>query len=253
MHGWMNWLDEDDMSLKEKREKLILGERCVILIALLIVFVSAMERLCIPCSAQTEVYRSVNTEKKQIALSFDDGPHPILTERILDILERYHAKATFFMVGVNVVNYPDAAHAVLKRGHEIGNHTFSHVRLSAMNESEVNREIFDCEDALEELLEYRPRLFRPPQGFINRHVEKCVEEGDYGLVLWSIDTRDWENKNAAQIAKNVIENAKPGDIILMHDYIGKQSKTPEALEIILPALIEKGYEFVTVSNMLGIQ
>ena len=80
----------------------------------------------LPSRAQAPVYRSVHTEKKQIALTFDDGPHPILTERILDILDRYQAKATFFMVGVNVVHYPLAAKEVLKRGHEIGNHTFSH-------------------------------------------------------------------------------------------------------------------------------
>ena len=216
---------------------------CVLAVALL---------LGLSSSAQSEAYRSVKTDSMQIALTFDDGPHPFLTERILDILSQYNVKATFFMVGENVVNYPDAARAVLAAGHEVGNHTFSHVHVKGLSKRGVLDELGRCEDALEELCEYRPHLFRPPEGAIDDYAAHCSDDFDYTLILWSLDTRDWENKDARQIADTVLSSVSPGDIILMHDYIGRQSKTPEALEILLPKLIEMGYEPVTVSRLLGI-
>lgn len=202
--------------------------------------------------AQTEVYRSVKTDSMKIAITFDDGPHPYLTDRILEILNRYEVKATFFMVGVNVLNYPDVARNVLAAGHEVGNHTFSHSHIAKLNQNEVMKEVGLCEDALEELCEYRPHLFRPPEGAVNTYVEHCTEDQDYTLILWSLDTRDWEHKNTEQIVQSVLSNISPGDIILMHDYIGRQSHTPEALEILLPRLMELGYEPVTVSQLLGL-
>lgn len=202
--------------------------------------------------AQTEVYHSVKTDSMKIALTFDDGPHPHLTQRILDILDRYGVKATFFMVGVNVVNYPDAARAVIEAGHEVGNHTFSHCHMKCLSDVEVAGELGKCEDALEELCEYRPHLFRPPEGAINHSIEACSSENDYTLVLWSLDTRDWESKNTQQIVNKVLSNISPGDIILMHDYIGVGSKTPEALEILLPKLLEAGFEPVTVSQLIDV-
>lgn len=211
-----------------------------------------LQSILLPTHAQTEVYQSVKTDSMKIAITFDDGPHPYLTEQILEILDRYGVKATFFMVGVNVINYPDAARAVLADGHEVGNHTYSHSHLKKMSENELSRELGLCEDALEELCEYRPHLFRPPEGAVNTYVEHCTENNDYTLILWSLDTRDWENKNTEQIVDIVLSQVEPGDIILMHDYIGKHSKTPEALEILLPKLLEKGFEPVTVSQLLGV-
>ena len=120
-----------------------------------------------------------------------------------------------------------------------------------MGADEVASEIGRCEDALEELCEYRPHLFRPPEGAVNSYVEACSEENDYSLILWSLDTRDWECKNAEEIASRVLSRINSGDIILMHDYIGYNSATPETLEILLPKLIERGFEFVTVSQLLG--
>lgn len=203
-------------------------------------------------SAQVQVYRSVKTNTKRIAITFDDGPHPYLTESILKTLDKYDVKATFFMVGVNVVNYPDAARAVIAAGHEVGNHTFSHEHMTRLSEAQVQRELGLCEDALEELCEYRPHLFRPPEGAVNTYIEHCTERNDYTMILWSLDTRDWENKNAELIVDRVLSSIRAGDIILMHDYIGRASKTPEALEILLPKLLEAGYEPVTVSQLLGV-
>lgn len=218
----------------------------------LMTVLAVVQSFKIPCVAECEVYRSVKTNSNQIAITFDDGPHPYLTERILDLLDEYHAKATFFMVGVNVLNYPNVAREVIDRGHEVGNHTFSHKHLYRMNEETISDELGKCENALEELCEYRPHLFRPPEGAINTYIEHCSEKSDYKLILWSIDTKDWENKDPSIIVENVLDRVQPGDIILMHDFIGHHSKTPEALEILLPALIERGFEPVTVSRLLGI-
>lgn len=226
---------------------------CLVRILMLFLVFLLIFQLSFPRAyAQTPVYHSVKTDSMKIAITFDDGPHPHLTGQILDILERYNVKATFFMVGINVINYPDTARAVLKAGHEVGNHTFSHSHLNKMSEYEVSRELGQCEDVLEELFEYRPHLFRPPEGAVNNYVEHCSQNNDYTLILWSLDTRDWENKNAEQIVETVLSNISAGDIILMHDYIGKHSKTPEALEILLPKLLERGFEPVTVSQLLGV-
>ena len=206
----------------------------------------------VPVTAQTQVYHSVKTDSMKIAITFDDGPHPRLTQEILDILAEYSVHATFFMVGVNVMNYPDAARAVIAAGHEVGNHTYSHRHMQKMSEYQVAAELGGCEDALEELCEYRPHLFRPPEGAINTYVRHCSDRYDYTLILWSLDTRDWENKNTEQIVDEVISKVCPGDIILMHDYIGRGSKTPEALRILLPQLMEAGFEPVTVSQLIGL-
>lgn len=222
------------------------------IVSLFVSIVFILQNISIPLSAETEVYRSVKTNSKQIAITFDDGPHPYLTQRIMEILDRYHVKSTFFMVGVNVINYPDVAKQVIAQGHEVGNHTFSHNHLNKMSEETLATELERCEDALEELCEYRPHLFRPPEGAVNDYVQHCTDNGDYRLILWSIDTKDWENKDTSKIVNSVLDSVEAGDIILMHDYIGRKSHTPEALEILLPELISRGFEPVTVSRLLGL-
>ena len=202
-------------------------------------------------SVAAQVYHSHPNGARQIALTFDDGPHPSQTQRILDILDRYGVKATFFMIGVNVENYPDAAKSVVERGHEVGNHTYSHSHLNRLGAGMLTSELEKCEHVLETMCDCHTHLFRPPEGYLSDGVFQCAEQGEYSLILWSIDTRDWEIKDAQQIVETVLSNVKAGDIILMHDYVAK-SKTPEALEILLPKLLALGYEPVTVGQLLGI-
>ncbi len=216
--------------------------------ALLVLLLFAAQPL--RASAEAGVWRSVKNRHARIALTFDDGPHPHLTHRILEILAQYDIKATFFMVGVNVENYPEAAREVLAAGHEVGNHTYSHSHMLHLSAEACADEMSRCEDALEELCEYRPHLFRPPEGALTDNVKHCSDVGDYALILWSLDTRDWEDKNAAHITERVLSSVCAGDIILMHDYIGHNSRTPEALERLIPELLARGYEFVTVSRLL---
>lgn len=222
------------------------------IVCILFSFAFLLQSLTLSGKAELKVYRSASTQKKQIALTFDDGPHPSLTPKILEILARYDIQATFFMVGQNVINYPQAAREVINAGHEVGNHTFTHPHIATLGDASIMEEIGRCEDALEELCEYRPHLLRTPEGAMNASLERCLAGEDYILVLWSLDTRDWDNKSTACIVQTVLDNVKSGDIILMHDYISYHSKTPEALDVIIPALLSQGYEFVTVSELLGI-
>lgn len=224
---------------------------CSLFLALLCCLPVAPSAVSVPCDGEGSVYRSVPNGERYIALTFDDGPHPKQTAQILEILARYGVQATFFMIGQNVQNYPEAARAVLAAGHEVGNHTFSHLHLQSLAEETLLAEVGACEDVLEELCEYRPHLFRPPEGAVTPFVRHCSERSDYSLVLWSLDTRDWEGRSARQIAQSVLSKICPGDIVLMHDYIGGHSETPEALELLLPALLARGFQPVTVSRLLG--
>lgn len=201
-------------------------------------------------SAERVVHHSADPETRKIALTFDDGPHPSYTYRILDILDRYGVKATFFMIGTNVEYYPEVAKEVLRRGHEIGNHTYSHHRLTQMDGPTLTEELKKCEAVMEKTLGHRPTLFRPPEGVVSEAVKSCADCRGYTVVLWSVDTRDWETKETGAIVNHVMREVKPGAIVLMHDYTA-HSKTPEALEVVLPRLLDEGYEPVTVSRLLA--
>lgn len=196
------------------------------------------------------VYYRHKNDRMEIALSFDDGPHPRYTPEILSILKEYGVTATFFMVGENVIYYPDTAEAVLAAGHEIGNHTYTHKRLRGLSDAEIRREILRGEEAIATLGEYRPHLLRPPEGSMNRTIQRMSGELDYRLILWDIDTRDWAHTAPEVICKQILENIQAGDIILMHDFISKNSPTPAALRLVIPALLDRGYHFVTVSRLI---
>ncbi|MBQ7383228.1 MAG: polysaccharide deacetylase family protein [Clostridia bacterium] len=187
----------------------------------------------------------------KIALTFDDGPHPIYTPKILEILEEYGVSATFFVIGKNVENYPDAFRAILDSGCEIGNHTYTHKNMEGMNDREIRDELEQTEAAVAKACERRLSLLRPPEGSCGAPLERVSVERGYDVILWSIDTLDWAHTPSDIIARRVLSNAHDGDIILMHDYVSHGSTTLEALRIIIPELLARGYEFVTVSELLG--
>jgi peptidoglycan/xylan/chitin deacetylase (PgdA/CDA1 family) len=186
----------------------------------------------------------------EIALSFDDGPHPRLTPVILDILAEYGVKATFFMVGENVGYYPAAARAVAEAGHEIGNHTFSHRRFGRMSEDDLLHEIHACEEAISSVTKAPVRWIRPPEGQLSEVMGEVLGDSDYRIILWDVDTRDWAHTPPAEITRHILDTVQAGDIILMHDFIGHDSPTPEALRRVIPALLERGYRFVTVGELV---
>ncbi|MBU5334835.1 polysaccharide deacetylase family protein [Intestinibacter bartlettii] len=196
------------------------------------------------------IIKNNSNNNMEIAITFDDGPHPKETNKILDILKKYNAKATFFVVGKHVKWYPDSVIRASKEGHEIANHTFTHPDISTLSEEQLKTEIKNCEDIIIEKTGKKPTLFRPPFGNYN---EQCLKELSqdlgYSVVLWSgVDAKDWRNPPPSQIADKIINNVKQGDIILLHDY-GTEN-TIIALDTILSTLTQKGYKFVTVSELL---
>ena len=197
------------------------------------------------------IYCRNPSHSKQIALTFDDGPHPRYTAEILSILEEYEILATFFIIGVNAERYPDALKEIASSGCEIGNHTYSHAKLSNLSIEDIQREMEQCQSVLWNLIGVRSALFRPPQGATSSNVKLVCQKTKQDIILWSIDTLDWALMPSRDIAKTVMEQVKGGDIILMHDYVSGGNTTCEALRIIIPQLLAAGYEFVTVSQLIS--
>ncbi|TBL78358.1 polysaccharide deacetylase family protein [Paenibacillus thalictri] len=201
---------------------------------------------------QSEVVWNVETDQKLIALTFDDGPNPVYTPQILDILQQYQAKATFFVLGKKVQAYPQIAIREVNEGHEIANHTFDHHFLKNVSPEKLKEEIRQTQDVIFDITEQIPHVFRPPGGFYNDALIDLAREDHFTVVMWSWyqDTKDWKKPGVQKIVNTVLNNVHNGDIILFHDLEGDCRQTVEALKIILPALKEQGYRFVTVSDMM---
>jgi polysaccharide deacetylase family sporulation protein PdaB len=200
---------------------------------------------------QDNVYVHKRTDEKLIALTFDDGPHESKTEKILEILDKYNVKATYFIIGQNAEKHPEILNTILSKGHEIGNHTYDHKSIYKLSDVKLTDDVERCSDVIESITGSRPVLFRPPEGFMNDTIATSVGRYGYRVILWKVDTYDWKGKSAAEISSGVMKTVKSGDIILMHDYIWKDSHTAEALDIIIPKLMKQGYRFVTVSELLA--
>ncbi len=196
------------------------------------------------------------TDQKRVALTFDDGPDPRFTNGVLDVLNQYNVPATFFMLGSKAVANPKIVKQVQNRGHVIGNHTYSHPNL--VKESDIKtleQEVTRTEDALNDIIGYRTKLFRPPYGFLYNELVEKLGEMNYYVIAWSVDSLDWQEDPPEVIASNVLDNIHPGAIILMHDGAEPdedRTNTIESLHQIIPALQKQGYEFVTVPELLNI-
>lgn len=196
------------------------------------------------------VYNSNAKEKRKIALTFDDGPHPRKTPEILKVLKKHDIKATFFIIGINAKNYPETLSLVINDGHEIGNHTFSHRLLKSKTKEEISKEIIDTELMIEERNGTSEKIIRPPCGIYDQSLVDFANERGYKIVLWSIDTNDWAHASYESIIDVIDKNIVGGDILLFHDYISGESNSIKALNYIIPRLKGLGYEFVTVSDLL---
>ncbi len=188
-------------------------------------------------------------DNKVAALTFDDGPHPHQTDEILAILAKYGVKATFFEIGCNVRLYPEVTSRVIAAGHEIGNHTDSHSFLHGFSRERVADEVMSADDAIYDAAEYETHFLRPPGGIYDNAVVDAATDGEKVIALWTIDTEDWSHKSRDSIVKTVLNKVKGGDIILMHDYVSGEAHTAEALEVIIPELLRRGFSLVTLSDM----
>lgn len=203
------------------------------------------------CCRAACVYRCVATKEKRIALTFDDGPHYKYTDEILDILAKYGVRATFFVIGENAERYPEKVKRAVSEGHEVGNHTYSHPHLKDISVSELEKEIKKASDVICKITDAKPKLFRPPEGYCKDNVSLCAEKYGCCVILWSQDTKDWAHTPSEEISKKILDNVKCGDIILFHDFVTPDTPTPRALENVIPKLLERGFEFVTVSELIS--
>ena len=183
-------------------------------------------------------------EPKKIALTFDDGPHPVYTKILLDGLAERGAKASFFVTGENAEKYPELILRMQKEGHLIGNHTYSHIQLTSNNREAFRQELISTNEVLKEITGAEPIFVRPPYGSWDKGFE---QELNMFPVLWNIDPLDWCSHNAECIAAKVVEKAGDGDIILMHDYY--DTSVTAALEVV-DVLQKRGFQFVTVEEIL---
>ena len=190
-------------------------------------------------------------EPTKLALTFDDGPHPTRTAAILDLLAEYGVRATFFVIGENAEAHPELVERELAEGHEVANHTMTHAALSRLSYRDAVDEVLNAEHAIFPDGSGRSTLLRPPCGAVGQQTLKAAERLGMSIVLWSVDTRDWEHKSAEAIIRTVREGVTGGDIILFHDFVSGEAHTLEALETLIPELIGEGYEFVTVSELFG--
>lgn len=200
--------------------------------------------------ANKPVYNSNKNMKEKIAITFDDGPHPIRSLKLLDILKKHEVKATFFVIGENVKNYPQAFLKIVSDGHEIANHTYTHKILKNGTYFSVKKEINDTENEVKNCGGKIEKMIRPPCGIFDNNLLKLANKEEYKIVLWNIDTHDWANEETDKIVTNIINNVSGGDIILFHDYTSGKNYTGEALDKVIPLLKEKGFELVTVSQLL---
>jgi len=196
------------------------------------------------------VYSSQKNSSKKIALTFDDGPHPRHTEIILDILKEHNIRATFFVVGKNANLHSEIVKREILEGHEIGNHTYSHIDLQKSSPSTIEADILKTEEILYEICEYRPKLLRPPGGKYGETACLSAKKLDYRLALWTIDSKDWSKPTPEKIIEKILSTTKSGDILLFHDFIAGTSPTPAAISKIIPTLKSQGYKFVTVSELI---
>lgn len=184
------------------------------------------------------------TKVKCIALTFDDGPSTH-TSRLLTTLAKHEARATFFTVGQEVDRLPAIVAKEAEAGHEVGNHTYTHPDLTKLTSEKRKKELDRTDQSIKKASGSTPTLMRPPFGALNAEVRK---ESKYPLILWSIDTLDWKFRDSKRVAKVVTDEAKPGDIVLMHDL---HATTVDAVPKILTNLEKKGFHFVTVSELFG--
>ena len=184
--------------------------------------------------------------KQRIALTFDDGPHPVYTLKLLDILRRTHTPATFFVVGKQVEKHPALVQLEVAEGNEVGNHTYDHVNLNVIPPELIGYELDACDAAIKKATGSSVRFFRPPGGDYNGDVVREASKRGYITTLWTNDPGDFSKPPADVILKRLLDHLENGAIILLHDGI------PQTMQI-LPALIDeahkRGYQFVTISQL----
>ena len=186
--------------------------------------------------------RVIDPTKPMVALTFDDGPSKYTAE-ILKVLKENNSVATFFVLGSEVNKYKDVLNQVIAEGNEIGNHSYNHKNLKTITDEELYKQVQGTDDLVYIASGYTPKVMRPPYGISDAELNKKINKP---IVKWSIDALDWKNRDTDKVVAAVLNDVKDGDIVLMHDLY---DSTAQAAKIIIPKLVEQGYQLVTVSEM----
>ncbi len=186
------------------------------------------------------------TDRNDITLTFDDGPKPGVTERILDTLSAHDARATFFLIGEQVAAAPELARRILAEGHELGHHTFTHTKLTALPDAEVDRELDRTQALFEDVLGRRAVWFRPPFGALRQDQARRVRDRGMSVAFWSVDAEDWRDSTAASVTERVCTHLHPGAVVLSHEV----AATAEGLEATLSYICsQKAYRLRTLTEL----
>lgn len=194
-------------------------------------------------------FRHGSRERQEIALTFDDGPDPVFTRQILKILDRYRVRATFFCVGLHVNALPDEVRRIMDAGHSLGNHTWSHPFLPDLTAAQFRLQIDRTSEAFDRSVGSVPTVFRPPYGARTPEALGELLAGGPALALWDVDSWDWARPGPEKIAGTVLDHARPGSMVLMHDGGGDRRETVQALPTVIEGLLARDLSFVSVDDL----
>lgn len=190
---------------------------------------------------------SVQRQDKKIAISFDAAWGNEHTKAILDCLDEYKVKTTFFLVEFWASKFPEDVKEIAKRGHELGNHSATHPNMTELSSEKIAEELNRTADTIESIAKVRPTVFRPPFGAYDNHVIQACEDLGYKVIQWEVDSLDWKDISAEQIVERVTRNVRPGSIVLFHN---NAQYVEEYLPLILKKLTDDGYEIVPVGQLI---
>lgn len=190
---------------------------------------------------------SVATEEKKVAISFDAAWGNEQTPELLSILEEYDVKATFFLVGQWVDNYPDSVKEIAAKGHDVENHSATHAHMTQLSLEQMRQEIVTCNEKIEALTDKCPTLFRPPYGDYDNNVVAAVKNENMYCIQWDVDSLDWKDLSAAEITERITSKITCGSIVLLHN---GAKNTPAALPSIIEGIRAQGYELVPISELV---
>lgn len=202
-----------------------------------------------------EITRRGNSKITSLALTFDDGPDLKYTPKILDILQKYNVKATFFVVGTQVIKYPDVFRRIIQEGHEIGNHSYQHLKICELPAAQIKYQLNHNNEIIRQFGGKPEMIFRPPYGALDPASVETISRLGYHIILWTVDSLDWRGLKERQVLSNVVPKLGRGKIILQHCAADSKLEDLQGSNEALPEIIKDaklhGYRFVTISQMLA--
>lgn len=222
----------------------------LIIISAILIYFTGFKEVALgvfsPQQRRLPIY-SVEIPEKKVAISFDAAWGDEFTDDILDTLDKYNVKTTFFLVGFWVDKYPDWVKAMQERGHEVGNHSTTHPHMSKLSKEQIANELQQTGDKIKEITGVQPTVFRPPFGDYNNLLIETAEELGYYTIQWDVDSLDWKEMGVSPVVDRVTRNVKPGSIVLFHN---NAKYVAEFLPLVLERLQEQGYEIVPISQLI---